>query len=152
MKRAGWILLAIAAAASAVSNGQATDVLVEQLRQDVRELNRVMRDQARQLERLEREIARLKAGAVKRPARPGAAAAADVEARWLSAARWKNVREGMSELEVVELLGPPTAVRSDAPGSKTLIYTLELEGTGFLSGTVLLENARVAGVSEPTLL
>jgi hypothetical protein len=152
MKPAFQILVAFVAFAAPASNAQTTDVLVEQLRQDVRELHRVVREQARQLERLEREIARLKASPGKRAARASDTAPTGFDGRWLSAAAWQKVRASMSELEVIEILGPPRAIRGKTADSKTLIYTLELEGTGYLSGSVLLRNGRVTEVSEPKLL
>ncbi|MGH8287169.1 MAG: hypothetical protein ACRETT_15585, partial [Steroidobacteraceae bacterium] len=92
----------------------AEDIRVEQLRQDVAELNRVVREQARKIETLEREIARLKSAAT--PGRSRSAAdSAEGEVAWASAALWKKVRADMAETEVIALLGPPTAVRSDGP-------------------------------------
>lgn len=129
----------------------AEDIRVEQLRQDVAELNRVVREQARKIERLEREIARLKSAS--RPGRPRSAkeGADDSELAWVSSAPWKKLRANMPEAEVIKLLGPPTAVRTEGPASKALLYTLELEGTGFLSGSVTLEHGRVREVREPQL-
>lgn len=126
----------------------AEDIRVEQLRQDVAELNRVVREQARKIETLEREIARLKSAATCGRPRSGTDESGESGLAWVSSAPWKKLRAGMAESEVIALLGPPTAVRGDGQASKTLLYTLELEGTGFLSGSVMLENARVREISE----
>lgn len=149
MNRGRPILIACVLWCAGPAAAAAEDVRVEQLRQDVRELSRLVREQARQIERLEREIGRLKAASA--PGRPRSVPDAATEGIWLSSERWKKLRVDMSESEVVALLGPPTAVRSEAPPSKTLLYTLELEGTGFLSGSVTLENTRVREISEPQL-
>lgn len=150
MNRSRPILIACVLWGAASVAVTAEDVRVEQLRQDVRELSRLVREQARQIERLEREIGRLKAAPA--PGRPRSVPdAATTTGIWLSSERWKKLRVDMSESEVVALLGPPTAVRSEAPASKTLLYTLELEGTGFLSGSVTLKNTRVREISEPQL-
>jgi hypothetical protein len=151
MKRVFPSLVVVIACAVVLPTAGADEVRIEQLRQDVRELNRVVREQARQIERLEREIERLKAASTAGRPRSAQTAAADLEVPWLASGRWKKVVEGMSEAEVVALLGPPTAVRGEPPASKTLLYTLELEGTGFLSGSVRLENGRVQEISEPQL-
>ncbi|HKZ73409.1 MAG TPA: hypothetical protein VJ011_05050 [Steroidobacteraceae bacterium] len=152
MKRALSILLGCTlCAAGPLPAAEVDEVRVEQLRQDVAELNRVVREQARRIERLEREIARLRAASTRGKPGPARDASADAEAVWVAAEAWKPLRPGLSEREVLARLGPPTAVRSDPPASKTLLYALELPGTGFLSGSVRLENGQVAEVREPQL-
>ncbi|MGQ0833619.1 MAG: hypothetical protein ACT4O5_01640 [Gammaproteobacteria bacterium] len=151
MKSGRPILIACVLWSAGSAAVDAEDVRVEQLRQDVAELNRVVREQARKIESLEREIARLKSAAT--PGRPRSAKdGADVgELAWVSSGPWRKLRPGMSESEVIALLGPPTAVRGDGEASKTLLYTLELEGTGFLSGSVELGSGQVREVREPQL-
>jgi hypothetical protein len=144
MKRRFWILIAYALCTPDLGRAQGQDVLVE--------LARVVTEQGRHIERLERELARLKASPGAR-ARGSAArgVAEDAELAWLTRETWRKLKPGMSEAEVVAVLGPPTAVRGQPPASKTLLYTLELEGTGFLSGTVVLEDGRVRTITEPQL-
>ena len=55
-----------------------------------------------------------------------------------------------SELEVVELLGPPTSMREE-DGARMLLYALEIGTTGFLGGSVRLRDRAVIEVRAPTL-
>ena len=130
----------------------AEDPRFEQVRQDVALLLRTVREQERKIERLEREITRL--ASVARGGKPPAGASQAVEApgRWVSFSAWEKLKPGMAETEVVGALGAPTAVRVDAAGAKTLLYALELTGTGYLTGSVALDTAgRVREVREPEL-
>jgi outer membrane murein-binding lipoprotein Lpp len=151
MKRRALMTVACVLLGPAAVAAEIDSARIEQLRQDVVELNRVVREQARRIERLEREIARLRAatpGGQRRQAIPGID---DIDAPWLEGKVWQALRPGMTEAEVIARLGPPTAVRTDDAGVKTLLYTLELEGTGFLSGSVLLADDRVTGIRAPQL-
>jgi hypothetical protein len=75
----------------------------------------------------------------------------DDEQKWLNADAWSRVRPGMDELRVIEMLGKPTALRPDAAGRRSLLYTLEIGTTGFLSGAVSFENGKVVEVQRPVL-
>jgi hypothetical protein len=142
------VLLLIPLAKTAFAQGE--DFRVEQLRQEVAALSRTMREQARQIEKLEREIARLANPAPAKRAQSGGPSTAD-ELKWVSAAAWQKLVTGMSEAQVLALLGPPTAVRATGDRSRTLFYTLELTGTGFLSGSVRLDDGRVREIAPPAL-
>lgn len=128
----------------------ADDLRVDQLRQDVRELQRMVREQERRIRELERELlTRSPAppgdrgrGALKRGAEPPP---------WLSVTRWSRIEPGMTEADVVALLGPPSSTRSTSGGGRALLYALELSADGFLSGRVELVNGRVTAVSPPVL-
>jgi|GEM_PF-994853 len=140
------LLLALPAAA------QTDRLRIEELRQDIRRLERTIQEQARRIDRLERQLAQ--AG---RPTAPATGRGADgVPAgafeTWIAPERWDRVREGMTAQEVISILGPPTAVRPDGTSpTRTLFYTLQIGDTAFLSGTVRLENDRVRAVERPTL-
>lgn len=71
-------------------------------------------------------------------------------ARWVSADRWQKLRPGMSELEVIGELGPPTAVRGDT-SERVLRYALELAPATFLAGSVTLRNQVVTAIERPVL-
>lgn len=132
--------------------GAAEDPRFEQVRQDVAQLLRTVREQERKIERLEREVTRL--ASVARGGKPpaGAARAVDPPGRWVSFGAWEKLQPGMAEAEVITVLGAPTAVRLDDAGLKTLLYTLELTGTGYLTGSVLLDTGgRVREVRAPEL-
>jgi hypothetical protein len=69
---------------------------------------------------------------------------------WVDAAKWRRVRPGMSELEVVELLGVPTSMREES-GARVLLYAMEVGTSGFLGGSVTLRQRAVVEVRSPEL-
>ena len=56
----------------------------------------------------------------------------------------------MGELEVIQLLGPPTSMR-DENGARVLFYAMEIGPSGFLSGSVVVRDRTVAEVRKPEL-
>jgi hypothetical protein len=56
----------------------------------------------------------------------------------------------MNELEVIDLLGPPTSMRK-AGDARVLMYALEIGSSGFLGGSVTLRDRTVTEVRQPTL-
>jgi hypothetical protein len=69
--------------------------------------------------------------------------------RWVDASLWRRVRPGMSEIEVIGALGPPTSMREE-DGARVLLYAMEI-GSGFLGGSVKLRQRAVVEVLQPTL-
>src|SRR5262245_30831319 len=87
----------------------ADDTRVSFLEQEVRNLQR-------QVQALSRQVDELRT----RPDRPSSVglgaprdAAASGSTKWIDASRWRQLRRGMSELEVIEALGPPTSMREE---------------------------------------
>ncbi len=76
--------------------------------------------------------------------------AAPASDQWIDAARWRQVRPGMNELEVIGLLGPPSSMRTEGE-ARVLLYALEIGSSGFLGGSVVLHDRAVAEVRPPTL-
>jgi len=115
------------------------------LEQEVRNLQRQVQSLSRQLDELRT-----------RPDRPSTPPASVVpvpsaaSGHWIDAAKWRRVQPGMSELEVVELLGPPTSVREEG-GARMLLYALEIGTSGFLGGSVRLRDRAVVEVRAPSL-
>lgn len=72
------------------------------------------------------------------------------DARWVNAAQWQKLRPGMSELEVIELLGPPTSMRGQG-SERVLLYALEIGNSGFLAGSITLRDRAAASIEIPTL-
>jgi hypothetical protein len=72
-------------------------------------------------------------------------------AAWLQSKSWDKLRPGMSESDVVSVLGPPTTSRSAERGPQILFYALELEAGGFLSGRVVIADHRVLEIHRPEL-
>jgi len=127
----------------------AEDFRVMKLEQDMRNLEREVRTLQRQVDAISQQAGRrtdpiYESSSSRTP--PG-----ETEQAWLSASAWNRVRAGMEELQVIEVLGTPTALRTDDRGRKSLLYTLEIGSTGFLSGSVEFENRKVVEVLRPTL-
>ena len=129
-----------------MSAAAADDTRISFLEQEVRNLQRQVQSLSMQMNDLQR-----------RPDRPSSApAAADRTASpsrsdtWIDAAKWQRVHRGMSELEVIGLLGPPTSMR-DEQGARVLLYALEIGSSGFLGGSVRIRDRLVEEVKPPTL-
>lgn len=148
-------LFTLFAAFSLPAFAQLEDYKTRQLAQDVAELQRTVRQQQTRIDQLEREIARVTsrsprgASGAEKPASP---AIDEANQLWLSPKSWDRVQNGMTEAQVLEVLGYPTSARvGDNSGVKTLFYTLQVGSSGFLSGQVELENNRVRVIQKPTL-
>ena len=140
-------LILVAALHLLTASAAADDFKIMKLEQDVRNLER-------QVQTLTREIAELRTRLARRGDQRALARSSGERAPasldWLSAANWEQVRPGMSELEVISVLGPPTSMRATDDG-RVLLYALEIGSTGFLSGNVTLKEQQVTTVEKPTL-
>jgi hypothetical protein len=129
----------------------ADDFKVIELEQDMIELER-------RVEALSRDVEQLQQRGSERAMPQAAPAGADCPAAqpcsppWLSVSSWERVRSGMSEFEVIGILGPPSSVRgaADSP-TRTLMYAMEIGSSAFLSGRVDLKDRRVIAVQVPAL-
>jgi hypothetical protein len=140
-KACAWLMFLLPAAVPASDQHR-----LSYLEQEVRNLQRQVLALTRQIEemRLRQDRPPARAAPV-----PGAAPAADPQL-WIDAARWRQVRPGMSEFEVIELLGPPTSMR-EQDGARLLLYALEIGASGFLGGSIVLRDRAVVDVRQPTL-
>ncbi len=119
------------------------------LEQDVRNLEREVQTLTRQLDELKQQSVR--AGERSTSATRSATAPETASSTtWLEAARWERVRPGMSELEVIGILGPPTSMRQEG-AARVLLYAMEIGSSGFLGGNVELRDRAVSAVNKPTL-
>lgn len=140
------VLLVLLLTLSAPTLAQ-TDFKVMKLEQDVRTLERQVDDLKRQLGELQRRAnqpGNLPARPDQHQQQPSASPA------WLVTSNWERLQPGMSELQVIELLGPPTSTRA-AASSRTLFYAMEIGASGFLGGNVRLGNGKVVEVVRPAL-
>ena len=132
---------------SALAADDATYRLMK-LEQDVRNLERQVQTLTRQLDELKQQSAR--GGDRSSPAPPSSAPPAATSGEWLEAARWDRVRPGMGELEVINILGPPTSMRQEGD-VRVLLYAVEIGSGSFLGGSVELRDRKVSEVNEPVL-
>lgn len=144
--RIGLMALLLIAAAHSVAAQD--DYKVIKLEQDVRNLERQVQQLSRQLSDAQRQIAQLGGRPVARTER--AEPPVNTSTPWLDVENWDRLREGMTELQVIELLGPPTSMRAEGE-VRTLFYAMEIGSNGFLSGAVRLEGRKVEDVEKPTL-
>jgi hypothetical protein len=120
------------------------------LEQDMRNLERQVQMLQRQLSELQQQSGS-SAALTSTPRPDRESPASESNEKWLNTAAWDRVRAGMSELQVVEILGKPTAVRPDAHGRRALLYTLEIGTTGFLTGSIAFDAGKVVDVQTPRL-
>ena len=125
----------------------ANDLKVSQLEADVRDLKRQVQGLSRQIEELRVQLPR---ATERRTPAPSATPAAADPGAWIDASKWKRLRPGMSELEVIDALGPPTTMRVEK-GERVLLYALEIGSSGFLGGSVKMHDGLVVEVQIPTL-
>lgn len=120
-----------------------------QLRKDVDVLKGAVLKQNRRIEALEQE---LRGGtSVISPTVTNAMPtknAALVRPPWHDGNSWGRVKNGMSESQVIAILGPPTSVEA-VGGYKTLFYRGEVSGSGSVSGNTELSQDRVWAVNTP---
>ena len=125
----------------------ADDLNTSRLEQDVRDLQRRVQALSRQVDELRAQLTR----SGNRPKiAPSPAVLPASKDEWLDAAKWQRVKPGMSELEVVSALGPPTSMRA-GNSERVLLYAMEIGSSGFLGGSVRLRDRIVVEVQAPTL-
>jgi hypothetical protein len=125
----------------------ANDLKTAKLEQDVRDLQRQVQALSRQIDELRAQLTRAGDRPAPRPLRPAAPPSTD---GWLDASKWQRVKPGMSELQVVSALGPPTSMRAE-DNERVLLYAMEIGSSGFLGGSVRLRDRVVVEVQAPTL-
>jgi TolA-binding protein len=140
-------------AAISPAGAQLDDFRTRQLMQDIAELKRVVRAQEQRIDQLEREVSRLTSRSPDRGgSRPADKQPSAAKAQWKNLKNWDRVARGMSEKQVLDILGYPTSARTGENGTvKTLFYTEPLGDTGFLSGHVDLANDSVRLIEKPAL-
>lgn len=138
------VLLAAMLVLAPLSSARADDLRVAQMEQDIRDLKRQVQTLTRQIEELRR--VQPSQGVGRLPSSPSTPAST----AWVDLSKWNRLRTGMSELEVLSNLGPPTAMRDDN-GAKILRYAMEIGSGGFLSGSVTLKDRVVVEVRKPAL-
>lgn len=126
----------------------ADDYKVIKLEQDVRRLEQQVRDLSREIADLRRQTG---APRVSVP-RIEEQVASPSSSPWLQAKNWQRLRVGMSELEVLDALGPPTSTRIASDGTgRILLYALEIDTGSFLGGSVEVRDRRVIEINVPVL-
>lgn len=149
MKAHWFVWTAVFAAQQALAAAPIDEFRLSSIEQSIRALQTQVSEQARLISELQRQagvaVSPQAAPAVRSPATAA-------NQTWLNAANWKRLRNGMSELEVVSILGPPTQMRaSDDKSTRTLFYALEIGNSGFLTGNVVFSDGDLTTVNTPAL-
>jgi hypothetical protein len=142
------LFLALAFTALSSTIAAANDFRVNYLEQEVRELKRQVLSLTQRIDqattRPDRQPAAIPGGVLS--TRP----APDTQLQWVDARKWKSLRPGMTELEVIETLGRPSSTREDG-GARVVLYAIEIGAAGFLGGSVRFRDGAVVEINEPRL-
>ena len=129
---------------------------ISRLETEIQQLRAQLDEQNRRIQRLEAELERRgglpqpRAQLEPQPRTGGRQSDTPVTSGpqpWHSASAWERIQPGMTEAEVVAVLGTPTAAESIG-ALKSLFYR-GLAGRAELSGHVNLKDGRVVAVSKP---
>lgn len=149
MRRGGMLscFLTILLATSTASAAPIDEFRISDIERKIRDLETATREQARLIAQLQSQTPGAKTNAPAASAIPP-----HDEQRWLMAGSWARLKPGMSELQVIELLGVPTQVRSSDNGqTRSLLYAMEIGRSGFLSGKVELQSSKLTLIELPHL-
>ncbi len=132
-----WLLLSAIQTPALLA--QARDPRVDKLTTETAELKRTVADQDRRIADLERMVKMLQSTVAPLPAPIPSPTPA-----WTQASNWNRIKPGMSQAQVVEILGPPTREQS-AIDMRTLYYEAGPHSTLTLTGSVSLTDDRSNG-------
>ncbi len=153
---AGSIVLSLAFLGTAqASFGQTIEQRLNDAVNEITILKRVIAEQDRRISQLEKAVEALrsvsasnreKTKTASEPSNPKTS-----KPLWHDPAAWAKLQEGMSEAQVIAILGNPTSVENEA-SLRTLIYeTQKYMGASSLKGKVKLLDGRVWLVESPEL-
>ena len=134
-------LLGLAPFASA--QARAHDSRMDQLEKETAQLKATVAEQGRRINELEQTLKTLQAVLTPTP-KP----IPPPTPQWQEPSNWTMIRPGMSEAQVVQILGPPTNVEA-AIDVRTLLYETGSSSTRSLKGSVTLTADRVTAAQPP---
>ena len=127
----------------------AQDTTMEELKKSIILLKQIVEEQDKRIKVLEKEVSELKG--TKPIASSGeerTSESAIKQNEWKVGSNWDKIKNGMSEMQVISILGKPTSVEELIP-FKTIFYRGEVSVSGFVSGNVKLMDDRVWQVNKP---
>src|SRR5579884_2780919 len=140
----GAALLWLCQAAWAQSAGPPNrDARIDQLEKESAQLKKTVADQERRIAELEKTLKALQAIVAPTPGPLPSPTPA-----WHSPSSWNQIQLGMSEAQVVQILGPPTHVLA-VVDKRTLYYEPEPRSSTAIKGTVTLMDDRVTAMEPP---
>jgi SmpA / OmlA family len=138
MRRVGLLLLM-----GVVAMAQTRDPRVDELTKETAQLKHRVADQEARIAELERAVKVLQSAAAPMPA-----PIPSPTPLWHRASNWTQIKVGMSEAQVVAILGSPTNVDSSID-KRTLLYEPDARSTSPLKGSVTLIGDRVTAMTPP---
>jgi hypothetical protein len=139
----GTICVSLLFLMHSVAVGQTRDPRVDGLKTEMAELKRVIAEQETRIAELEKTVKALQAAATPLPTPIPAPTPL-----WHKASNWTLIKTGMSEAQVVEILGQPTSV-DPSIDTRILYYAPDARSTSTLKGSVTLTGDRVTGMAPP---
>lgn len=137
------------------SLGQTIEQRLNDAMNEITILKRVIAEQDRRISQLEKVVEALRS--VSAPKREKTKTASEFsnpitsKPLWQDPAAWAKIQEGMSEAQVIAILGNPTSVENEAT-LRTMIYEAQkYMGSSSLKGKVKLLDGRVWLVESPEL-
>ena len=122
---------------------QTRDPRVDELTKETAQLKQRITDQEARIAELEKAVKFLQAAAA-----PVPTPIPSPTPPWHRPANWNLIKTGMSEAEVVSVLGPPTSVDSSID-QRILLYAPDSKSTSTLKGSVTLIDDRVSAMTPP---
>jgi hypothetical protein len=138
---------------SQTKDRQPEDTRIKEQQADIRLLKQVVDAQNRRIAELEKAVKALQTAAAANADKPASeerlkAGKLVPNIPWQIPFAWTRLKNGMSRVEVEEILGPPTSVES-VLDYQTLLYQGDVPGSGMVSGMVKLVDDRVSQVDAP---
>ena len=128
---------------SGIAMAQARDPRVDELTKETAQLKQRITDQDARIAELEKAVKILQSAAAPLPA-----PIPSPTPPWHQPANWNLIKTGMSEAQVVALLGTPTSVDSSID-RRTLVYAPDASSTSTLKGSVTLVDDRLTSMTPP---
>ena len=140
------------------TSSQSRDRRLEAAEMDVSLLKRLVKEQDRRITEMEKTVKALRAAPTATAEEPAAHETAHETAKivikkfaapWQNPLAWTQIREGMSRMQVEEILGKPTSVES-VIDYQTLFYKGDVPGSGAVAGVIKLTDDRVSEITPPS--
>jgi hypothetical protein len=126
-----------------IAMAQTPDPRVDELTKETAQLKVRIADQEARIADLEKAVKALQSAAAPMPT-----PIPSETPLWHKASNWTLIKTGMSEAQVVEMLGPPTSVDSSID-KRILLYAPDASSTSTLKGSVTLIDDRVTAMTPP---
>jgi len=129
--------------AQAQTQSPSRESQLDELKKETAQLKALLAEEGRRIAELEKVVKALQAAT-----NPAPAPIPSPTPQWQSASNWRQIKKGMSEAQVVDILGPPTRVDASID-VRTLVYQPDSRSTLTINGSVTLTDDRVTAMKPP---